>query len=32
MTDTADAHNPLVGVLNADQVDALVNAADDDAR
>ena len=29
MTDTADAQNPLAGVLSADQVDALVNAAED---
>ena len=29
MTDTADAQNPLAGVLNADQIDALVNAAED---
>ena len=29
MTDTADAQNPLDGVLSADQVDALVNAAED---
>ncbi|MGP9581702.1 IS256 family transposase [Brachybacterium sp. AOP35-5H-19] len=29
MTDTTDAQNPLAGVLSADQVDALVNAAED---
>ncbi|MGP9707825.1 transposase [Brachybacterium sp. AOP24-D1-21] len=29
MTEIADAQNPLAGVLSADQVDALVNAAED---
>ena len=29
MTDIADAQNPLAGVLSADQIDALVNAAED---
>jgi len=29
MTDIADTQNPLDGVLSADQVGALVNAAED---
>ena len=29
MTEIADAQNPLAGVLSADQIDALVTAAED---